>query len=197
MAPYPQEAVEPNFRPEEWVDAYGDYLYRYAHAQLRESPAAEEAVQETFLSAIRNLDQYDGSGPQLAWLLGILKRKIIDAIRSRERRIDNASLSAFDSEELFFNNAGSWLRESVFGSIAGTDLDESDFWEVVRNCLASIAQKQANVFILRVMEQLSTEVVSKELGIAPTAVWARLHRARLNLAKCVMLKLNLNAGDRS
>ena len=68
-----------------WVDEYGDYLYRYAVSRLRGGDAAEEVVQETFVAALRHVDQYKAKGSERAWLLGILKRKIIDLIRDRNR----------------------------------------------------------------------------------------------------------------
>ena len=71
--------------PNEWVDEYGDYLYRYAYSRLRDPNAAEEAVQETFLAGIRYYEQFSGKGSEQAWLLGILKRKIVDYVRRRNK----------------------------------------------------------------------------------------------------------------
>ena len=39
--------------PERWVEAYGDYLFKYALMRLRDSAKAEDAVQETFLAALK------------------------------------------------------------------------------------------------------------------------------------------------
>lgn len=69
--------------PAAWVDQYGDYLYRYAVSRLRDGEAAEEVVQETFVAALRHVEQYEAKGSERAWLLGILKRKIIDLYRFR------------------------------------------------------------------------------------------------------------------
>ena len=63
-------------QPSLWVEQHGDYLYRYAYSRLRDSNAAEEVVQETFLNGIKYQAQYSGKGTQQAWLLGILKHKI-------------------------------------------------------------------------------------------------------------------------
>ena len=80
--------------PELWVDDYGDYLYRYAYSRLRDANSAEEVVQDTFMAGIRHQSQFTGKGSQRAWLLGILRRKILDYVRLR-------SISVFDvaSEE--------------------------------------------------------------------------------------------------
>ena len=60
--------------PRTWVDQYGDFLYRYAFSRLRDRDAAEETVQDTFVAALKHVDQYQAKGTEQAWLLGILKR---------------------------------------------------------------------------------------------------------------------------
>lgn len=46
--------------PEEWLERYGDGLYRFALARLRRSHEAEEAVQDSLLAALRTRDQFQG-----------------------------------------------------------------------------------------------------------------------------------------
>ena len=79
------QPISKTLKPAEWVDQYGDYLYRYAYSRLRDPNAVEEVLQETFLAGIRHHDQFSGRGSERGWLLGILKRKMIDFIRSRAR----------------------------------------------------------------------------------------------------------------
>src|SRR5438128_488751 len=45
-----------------WLDQHGDYLFRYAQFRLRDSSAAEDAVQETFLAALKAYERFQGSG---------------------------------------------------------------------------------------------------------------------------------------
>lgn len=66
-----KEGCAQSMDPEAWVDDYGDELFRYAYSRLRDINAAEEVVQETFVAAIRAMEQYSGKGSQGAWLLGI------------------------------------------------------------------------------------------------------------------------------
>src|SRR5947209_2861327 len=79
--PYPAEghpASAPLPEPGEWVERYGDALYRYALARLRRPQDAEEAVQETLLAALRARGQFQGESQPGTWLIGILKHKILD-----------------------------------------------------------------------------------------------------------------------
>ena len=77
----------PQIDPTIWVDEYGDFLFRYANSRLRDPNAAEEVVQETFLAGVRYSAQFAGKSSELGWLTGILKRKIIDFVRARNKHL--------------------------------------------------------------------------------------------------------------
>ncbi len=49
--------------PATWLDEYGDYLFRFAMSRLRDNDSAEEAVQETFVSALKNADNIPDEEP--------------------------------------------------------------------------------------------------------------------------------------
>lgn len=49
-----------DMNPEDWVDLYGDNLFRYARHRVKETAIAEELVQETFLAAIQSQDRFIG-----------------------------------------------------------------------------------------------------------------------------------------
>lgn len=182
----PEQSEEPAFvDPEQWVDHYGDFLYRYAVVRLRNSSEAEEAVQETFLSAIAGLSRYTGSGSQRGWLIGILRRKIVDTMRGRGRR-RNASLEAlYDPSRLLFDDRGKWQAAALVFTPPDTGLESQELWRLVRECLRQIAPAQADVFVLSVIDELSPEQICQELDISLSNMWVRLHRARLGLAKCL------------
>ena len=68
-------------QPSEWVDLYGDYLYRYALSRLKNPEVAADCVQDTFLAGIKALDKFDGRLDIKFWLRGIMRNKIVDQIR--------------------------------------------------------------------------------------------------------------------
>ncbi len=173
--------------PAQWVAQYGDFLYRYALSRLRDVESAEEVVQETFLAGLRSVDQYAGKGAERAWLLGILKRKIVDHVRCRNRsgsmlRVDGAD----ELSETLFDHKGNWRNDSrLFGPEPSTSLQRQEFWRTVRTCLETLPQRQADVFMLREMEGLGSEEICKELDISPSNLWVLLYRARLRLSQCM------------
>lgn len=61
--------------PSQWVDDHGDYLFSYAMFRLRDPASAQDAVQETFLAALRNRRTFAGKSSERGWLLGILGMK--------------------------------------------------------------------------------------------------------------------------
>ena len=96
--------------PTEWVDLYGDALYRYAMARLHDESLAEDLVQETLLAGMKVRDRFAGNSSEKTWLIGILKHKIVDHFRKSSREtvqdVDDAMISrAADS---CFDKQGRW-----------------------------------------------------------------------------------------
>lgn len=172
--------------PSEWVERYGDSLYRYAFSRLRDAESAEEVVQETFVAALRAQKQYAGTGSEAAWLMGILKRKVIDHVRARSRERSGEEESDRDLSELLFDETGNWradVRQSR--QQPGAALERDEFWQTIRECLSTLPERQADAFTLREMEGLSGEEICKELEISASNLWVLLYRARLQLSNCM------------
>ena len=55
----------PNKSPDAgvWLEHHGDYLFKYASFRLRDQTAAEDAVQETFLAALKAYEKFEGEAP--------------------------------------------------------------------------------------------------------------------------------------
>ncbi|MFK7768976.1 MAG: sigma-70 family RNA polymerase sigma factor [Mariniblastus sp.] len=180
--PVSPSKIDPNL----WLDEHGDYLYRFAVSRLRDGESAEEVVQDTFVSALKNVHQFAGRGSERAWLLGILKRKVIDVFRKRKRDPINISEESTDISDRLFDQKGSWkkeLRTIVKQSL--DSLDREEFWGMLKNCLNRLPQRQADAFTMRTMDERTTEEVCKELDITSTNYWVILHRARMQLSSCV------------
>lgn len=176
----------PSLRPMAWVDEFGDYLFRYAVSRLRDVGTAEDVVQQTFLSGFQNREQFTGSGSERGWLLGILKRKIIDTVRQRSRTSQLTDSDGNDPLDQMFDQKGSWKQNVRSTLLQPLDaVEASEFWPILQQCLNTLPQRQADVFMLREMDDLETEVVCKELAITASNLWVLLHRARVRLASCM------------
>src|ERR1700737_4646580 len=77
------------------IHAHRGYLLRVAVLQLWDSDLAEDVVQDTLLAALQGASGFSGRSSLKTWLTGILKHKIVDAIRKKGR---GPAMASFDEE---------------------------------------------------------------------------------------------------
>jgi RNA polymerase sigma-70 factor (ECF subfamily) len=194
--PENDSAKVPVTPPDQWVDQYGDYLYGFAMSRLRNPEAAADCVQDTFLAGIKALDRFDGSRDIKFWLRGIMRNKIVDQIRKsvKENKVDIEK----EDEELL---ESFWFK---YSGIATTNpdpwqfnprkyYDNGEFWVVFDKCIAKVKNPAREAFVLRVLEDQTTEEVCKAMDITPNYLWVLLHRAREQLK--VHLEANWTGKD--
>src|SRR5882672_12666702 len=104
------------------VEAERAYLLRYASLQLRDRHAAEDAVQETLLAGLAGEAGFGGRSNLRTWLTGILKHKIIDAIRRSTRESTAGSEEEFDA---LFDEKGHWLEMPSAWTSPDASLEQS------------------------------------------------------------------------
>lgn len=176
--------------PNEWVQRYGDALYRYALARLHRSHEAEEAVQEALLAAFKARKQFQGRSHPLTWLIAILKRKVLDRLRAaagEAAEMDPVELDAW------FDAGGHWRKSPKVWSDPAAFSERAEFWRVVRSCLGKLPARMAEAFTLRTIEEQPADDVCQELAISSANLWVLLHRARLRLVRC--LEINWFNGE--
>jgi RNA polymerase sigma-70 factor (ECF subfamily) len=178
--------------PSQWVDEYGDYLFNYALGRLRDTARAEDAVQETFLAAIKGGKSFAGRSAEKSWLTGILKNKIYDYYRKASRETSFTDLEFYSDEESdrFTTDgitAGGWIHElgPMEWNHVGESLDNDLFWQTYRDCAGKLPKNVAAVFNLRELDELETRQICELLNISENNLWVMLHRARMALRRCL------------
>ncbi|MCE5229677.1 sigma-70 family RNA polymerase sigma factor [bacterium] len=177
--------------PERWVDEHGDALYRFALIRLRDPERAEDIVQETFAAALHARAHFAGRSTERTWLIGILKRKIIDQYRKRWREVPATELAAGAEEDLavqsMFDERGHWLQQYGPNSWSNPSsaIQEEDFFRTLHGCMGALPGRLADAFTLREIDSIPSDEVCQILGITPTNLWAMLHRARVRLRMCM------------
>jgi RNA polymerase sigma-70 factor (ECF subfamily) len=177
--------------PERWVEEHGDCLYRYALLRTRDSGVAEDLVQETFLAGLKSRESFAGQSSERTWLVGILKHKIIDHLRRVCRERDHGGEESMPRElEEQFDEAQHWRVRDGFGPKewrvdAQALFERKEFWAVLDRCLSGLPERTAHAFMLREMEEVETGEVCKVLNITATNLWVMLHRARMQLRRCI------------
>jgi len=170
--------------PGEWVQCYGDALYRHALVRLRRSHDAEEVVQETLLAAFKKRDQFRGRSKPLTWLTAILQRKILDQMRRSARQAADADPADLDA---WFDRHGHWRKPLGHWGDPASFAERAEFWRVARNCLAKLPARMAEAFILRTIDEKEPGEVCRDLAISRANFWLLLHRARLRLVRCLQI----------
>jgi RNA polymerase sigma-70 factor, ECF subfamily len=175
-----------DFRTE--LEAQRPYLVRYASMQLRNSDAAEDAVQETLVAALAAEASFAGRSNLRTWLTGILKHKIIDSIRrsSRERTVEPAEgESTVEDFDALFDETGHWREPPQAWPHPEEALHEKQFLAALEKCLAALPARTSQVFLMREHLGVDTGDICKELGITATHCWVLLYRARMALRECL------------
>ena len=64
-------------------------------------------------------------------------------------------------------------------------LENEELKAIIEQCNSGLSEKYAAVFTLRVIEEITSEEVCKELEITASNLWVILHRAKLQLRDCI------------
>lgn len=177
--------------PETWVEAHGNYLFRYAMMRLRNKDLAENMVQETFLAALKGKKSFSGRSSEGTWMVGILKHKIIDHYRKdfREQPVTDLQSLQFEEEQTvdqFYDameNPRKYPKDWMPDQQAV--LSSKEFWVVLHGCMDKLPKTTSTAFAMRELDDMDTPEICKELGISSTNLWVMLHRARLQLRECL------------
>lgn len=177
-----------NTAPENWLDEYGDILYRYALARVHSEPTAEDLVQETFLAGLQAYKKFNGQSTLRTWLIGILKHKIIDYFRKKHHQTQSLNDSDLGEDLIAyqFDQQGHWKINLSEWPTPDEAFSHSEFKQVVNKCISRLPQKMADLLMLNTIEGLSTEDCCKVLNFQSTnQLWVTLSRTRMKLRSCL------------
>jgi len=179
--------------PERWVEEHGDYLFKYALLRLRDVAKAEDAVQETFLAALKGGKSFAGRSAEKTWLVGIMKNKIGDYYRKASRETSFTDLDFYQDEESdrFVSDGafkGGWIHElgpMEWSAEPGASLDNKAFWQAFHDCAGKLPKNITAAFCLREVDDIDSKEICRMLNISESNLWVMLHRARMALRRCL------------
>jgi RNA polymerase sigma-70 factor (ECF subfamily) len=170
------------------LETHRRYMLRIAALQLRDTALAEDVVQDALLAALQGEQGFSGRSSLRTWLTGILRHKIVDAIRQKTRA---PTLASFDDEcrvddlDAMFDETGHWENPPADWGNPESQLSEQQFFEVMQRCLEKLPPNTARIFTMREVMELETDEICRELAITSNNLWVILHRARLSLRQCL------------
>ncbi len=170
--------------PSTWIDSHGDRLFRYALSRVRDESAAEDLIQDTFLTALKSRDKFKGDSSELTWMTGILRNKIFEHYRKQSKEVPLAVDEGDDRESGLFDGRH-WSPAEAPKEWPAAKAESAEFSAVLRSCLDALTAPVARAFVLREMEGLPARETAEALGVAPGHLAVLLYRARMRLRRCL------------
>lgn len=174
-----------------------EYLMKFARLQLRNDAWAEDAVSDTVLAALAKPQAFENRSQLKTWLVGILKHKVIDAIRHHSREISGLPAGEDESSDpldyLGFKPDGHFTQAPADWGNPEQQLHSRQFFEVLEACTTKLPPTQGRLFLMREWLELPSDEICKELDLTPTNLYVQLHRARLRLRECLELNWFMKA----
>jgi RNA polymerase sigma-70 factor (ECF subfamily) len=153
------------------VELYQKPVYNLCYRMLGNSGDAEDAAQEAFLRAYKNLRRYDRNRSFATWLLSIASHYCIDQLRKRR-------FNAFSIDD----DEKAWLEPPDPGMGPESTVGMHEKQAQVQELLEKLSPKDRAAVIMRYWYDYSYEEIAQELSLTVSAVKSRLHRSRRDLA---------------
>ena len=169
------------------VDAYSAQIYRLGLKMLGNEQDAEDVLQNTFLSALTHLTNFEGRSSVLTWLYRIAVNEALMVMRRGrpEVNIDDTE-SSDDTGDLSPSQFVDW------GALPEDELLSAEGKQVLDKAIKNLPENLRMVFLLRDIQELSIKDTAETLGLTESNVKVRLLRARLSLRE----QLSVYYGER-
>jgi RNA polymerase sigma-70 factor (ECF subfamily) len=174
------------------IARYHGPMMRLAMTYARDRGAAEDAVQETWLTCLRTVSRFEGRSSFKTWIFGIL----LNVARSRRRKesrilpftslfrrdADNARAPTVDARR--FGGDGMWTQPpDSWANVPESRLLDRETVDRVKVAIEALPAKQREVVILRDVAGFEAEEVCSLLSISAANQRVRLHRGRASVRK--------------
>ena len=160
----------------ELVKRYERRIYRLAKNITRHDEDAEDVLQEAFLKAYEHLDRFQGNSAFYTWLVRIAVNEAL--MKLRKRKTDRT----VPLDEPIELGEDAMQREiAVWEDNPEERYSQEEMRKILDDAVDTLKPDFRTVFVLRDIEELSTEETAETLGISISAVKSRLLRARLSL----------------
>jgi RNA polymerase sigma-70 factor (ECF subfamily) len=158
------------------VTKYERKIYRLAKHITQNDEDAEDVLQETFLKAYEHLGEFQGNSKFYTWIVRIAVNESLMKLRKRKSdRTVSMDESIDTGEETVVREIAVWEDDPE------KQYSRDEIRAILDEAVDSLKPSFRTVFLLRDVEELSTEETAETLGLSIPAVKSRLLRARLQL----------------
>jgi RNA polymerase sigma-70 factor, ECF subfamily len=156
---------------------YNQLLYRVARSILRNDAEAEDVMQDTYVRAYEHLNQFAGRSEFRTWLTRIAIHEALARVRrAKHFEAQGAGEGGGDAMEQFASAQRSPERQVA----------DAELRSLLEHSILELPDAYRSVYILRDVEQMSIDEVSRILDLSESTVKVRLHRARRALRKMII-----------
>jgi RNA polymerase sigma-70 factor, ECF subfamily len=160
----------------ELVRRYEGKIFRLAQHITQNREDAEDVLQETFMKAYEHLDQFKGDSKFYTWIVRIAVNQALMKLRRRKTDKSVSLDETIDTgEDMVVREIAAW------GEDPEQQLSREELGGILDSAIQGLEPLYRSVFVLRDIEELSTEETAEALGLSVPAVKSRLLRARLQL----------------
>lgn len=160
---------------EELVRRNSQVIYRALIAILGDASDAQDAMQDTLLSAFKHIGGFQGRSKFSTWLVSIARNAALQRLRSRR------NIESLDQNDTAEDHDFRPHRVAAWQENPEQSHSKAEMRELVEKGLLQLPPKYRVIVMLRDIEELSTDEVARQLGLSVPAVKTRLLRGRLML----------------
>ena len=173
------------------VERYQRKIYAVALGMVKDKEEALDISQEAFVKVYKYLDHFKGDSSFYTWLYRITVNICIDALRKKQAlRGEQVELDEAVKMHTAEANIG------ALGSRLGTNPQKSalrkELAEKIQQALETVPEKHRAILLLREVEGMSYEDLSRTLQIPKGTVMSRLFHARTKVQKILSEYLELD-----
>jgi len=174
----------------ELVTHYERKIYRLAKNITRNDEDAEDVLQDAFFKAYEHLDSFKGDSKFYTWIVRIAVNEAL--MRLRKRKTDR-TVPLDEPVELGEETVAREI--AVWEDNPEQRYSKEEWRHILDEAVEGLKPDFRTVFVLRDIEELSTEETAESLGISVPAVKSRLLRARLALRETLTRQFKRKGED--
>jgi RNA polymerase sigma-70 factor, ECF subfamily len=167
-------------------------LFRTARSILRDDAEAEDAVQESYLQAYRAMGTFRGDAKLATWLVRIVVNESLGRLRKMRRTAAVIPLGIDPGDELPVAESG---PDSQAPDQPEREMLRTEVRRILETKIDELPDAFRTVFMLRAIDEMSSEDAAASLGIPEATVRTRFFRARGLLRESLARELDIATAD--
>ncbi|NOT38504.1 MAG: sigma-70 family RNA polymerase sigma factor [Saprospiraceae bacterium] len=165
---------------ESWINEYSESLFNYSKRFIKNIETCQDIVQDVFIVAWTNVDQFRSESSLKTWLFGILKIKILEHYKAIQKLNMNSESDEYTIPKIAEFH---WQDHTEL-------LDTPDFIKILELCIDKLPEKWRIALLSKYLLEKKAIEICKELSITDTNYWQLLLRSKKQIRACLELNLN-------